>query len=389
MSSPRGHRLRIGINAQKLSLSLTYHAAGSSRYVFNLLRELRGIGAAEEVIAYANDANVPAELAPTGGFEVRAVRWPTTRPALRVLWEQLVFPRVLRNDCITVLHGAVNALPVAWRGKSIVTILDLSFLLMPTAFNRPNRMYLRWMAWYSARRANQVVAISEATRRDVIKLLGVSPERVIRVYCGVDARFHPIDDHEELHRFRQAHSLPERFILYLGTIEPRKNLVRLMDAYAELRRRGATAWPLVLAGGRGWRDEAIVHYAARLGLEDAVRFAGFVPEEEIPLWYNAAAFFVYPSAYEGFGLPPLEALACGTPVVASNRASLPEVLGDAAVLVDPSDTGAIVDGMQRMLEDDPLRSRLSSLGPQRASAFSWRRMAEETLAVYRSVASST
>jgi glycosyltransferase involved in cell wall biosynthesis len=161
----------------------------------------------------------------------------------------------------------------------------------------------------------------------------------------------------------------------------------LLDAYAEIRRRGITAWPLVLAGGRGWRDDAILEHAGRLGLGDAIRFTGFVPEEEIPLWYNAADFFVYPSAYEGFGLPPLEALACGTPVVASNRSSLPEVLGDAAVLVDPGDTSAIADGMQRMLEDDSLRSRLSSMGPRRASAFSWRRMAEETLEVYRSVAS--
>jgi glycosyltransferase involved in cell wall biosynthesis len=241
------------------------------------------------------------------------------------------------------------------------------------------------MAWYSARRADRVIAISEATRRDVIKFLRVAPERVTRVYCGVDARFHPFDDGDVLRRFREDRHLPDHFVLYLGTIEPRKNLVRLIDAYADLRRRGTTDWPLVLAGGRGWRDELVLQHADRLGLGEAVRFAGFVPEDEIPLWYNAADFFVYPSEYEGFGLPPLEALACGTPVVASNRASLPEVLDDAAILVDPADTHAIADGMERLLADSALRSRLSAAGPLQASGFSWRAMAEETLNVYRAV----
>jgi glycosyltransferase involved in cell wall biosynthesis len=201
----------------------------------------------------------------------------------------------------------------------------------------------------------------------------------------VEERFRPIDDGEALAEFRGQHGLPDRFILYLGTIEPRKNLLRLIDAYAELRRDRVTEWPLIIAGGRGWQDEAVFQRAAETSVARDIRFAGYVPDQELPLWYNAAALFVYPSEYEGFGLPVLEALACGAPVVTGDRSSIPEVAGDAAVLVDPSSTQAIRDGMACVLEDNSFRAQLATRGPQRAREFSWRRMAEETLAVYRAV----
>jgi glycosyltransferase involved in cell wall biosynthesis len=241
------------------------------------------------------------------------------------------------------------------------------------------------MARSAARRADRIIAISESTRQDVIRFFRAAPERVRAIHLGVDSRFTPRRDRAELAAFRAARGLPDEFILYLGTIEPRKNLVRLIDAYAELRRRGAAHVPLVLAGGPGWHDEPIFERAAQAGLGDALRFAGFVPDEELPLWYNAAALFVYPSEYEGFGLPPLEALACGTPVVASNRSSLPEVMGEAAVLVDPSRSSAIADGIQQVLEDDALRARLASAGPEQARLFTWDSMANKTLSVYRMV----
>jgi glycosyltransferase involved in cell wall biosynthesis len=233
-----------------------------------------------------------------------------------------------------------------------------------------------------------VVAISEATRRDVIRLLGVEPHRVVTIPCGADARFRPHLDPTELRAFRDANDLPEHFMLYLGTIEPRKNLIRLMDAYAEVQRRVREPWPLILAGGAGWGVEEIRAHADRLRLGPRLRFAGYVEEAEIPLWYNAADLFVYPSEYEGFGLPALEALACGTPVVTSDRSSLPEVVGECAILVNPSDPTSIADGIVRAIDDAELRHRLSQGGPERAKRFSWERMAEETLAVYRSVSAA-
>lgn len=380
--------IRIGINAQKLSTSQSYQAAGSSRYVRSLLRELREIAPPDEVVAYFSDRHAPPDLTPTSYFTTRATGWPTDRPTMRIFWEQFAFPRQLRHDRITVLHGAVNALPVAWRGRSVATILDLTFLLLPNAFNRGNRAYLHWMVRFVARRADRIITISETTRQDVIRLLGIEANRVVRTYLGVDERFHPVDDPETIASFRASRKLPDRFILYLGTIEPRKNLPRLIDAYAELRRRGVVDAPLVLAGGRGWGDAEVVQHAGRSGLGGWIRFAGYVPEPEMPLWYNAADLFVYPSEYEGFGLPPLEALACGTPVVTSDRSSLTEVVGQAGVLVDPTDVGAIADGMERVLQDESLRLQLAAAGPRQAHQFTWRRMAEETLAVYRAVSES-
>src|SRR5581483_5299359 len=295
--------MQIGVNAQMISTRQSYRAAGSSRYVLNLLRGLRQASTVEEVTAYvADNVDLPNDLAATDRFRVAHAGWPTAGPALRVAWEQLLFPRVLRRDGITLLHGPVNALPMAWRGPCVVSILDLTFMLLPRAFPTANRAYLGWMVRFAARRADRVITISEATRRDVIRLLGAPPRRVITVYCGVDERFRPIEDRARLAEFRQRAGLPDQFILYLGTIEPRKNLVRLIDAYADLRRRGVTALPLVLAGGKGWGDAEIMRHASSRDLGDAIRFAGYVPEAEIPLWYNAASLFVYPSEYEGFGL---------------------------------------------------------------------------------------
>ncbi|MEA2641125.1 MAG: hypothetical protein QOF51_2519 [Chloroflexota bacterium] len=380
---------RIGINAQKLSLSQSYHAAGSSRYVHNLVRELRALDAEEQFLVYAREKDVPPDLASTANFRVVGTRAPTDRPIARILWEQLRLPRLLRHDHVTLFHGAINALPLAWEGPRIATILDLTFLRIPQAFNRSNRLYLTWMTRYVARHADRIITISEASRRDAIELLGAAPAHVVAIPLGVDPQFQPMSDHLAVARFREANGLPEHFILHLGTIEPRKNLLRLIDAYAELRRRGATDWPLILAGGRGWGDQPIFDRVAATGLDGAIRFAGFVPDSDLPLWYNAASLFTYPSEYEGFGLPVLEALACGTPVVASNSSSFPEVVGDAGILVDPADTRDMANGIERVLADDALRAHYASAGPERARRFSWRATAERTLAVYREVMAAT
>jgi glycosyltransferase involved in cell wall biosynthesis len=375
----------IGINAQKLSLSESYHAAGSSQYVYHLLEELRRLDGPESFLAYVRNAHVPASFANRPHFRTLPSGSPTDHPLARIAWEQAIFPRLLRHDGVTLLHGAINALPVMWRGKSIATILDLTFLRLPEAFNRSNRLYLAWMVRFAARHANRIITISEATRRDVMRLLGVDGERVHRVYCGVDPRFHPMVSRADLEGFRSRNGLPERFILFLATLEPRKNVTRLIDAYVEMRRLGVTHVPLVLAGGPGWQSEEIYAHAARADLGDNLRFAGYVPGADLPLWYNAADLFVYPSQYEGFGLPVLEALACGTPVITSNGSSLPEVAGEAAILVSPLDSHALAEAMVLALEDTQVKAKLSEAGPRQASKFSWARMAEETLGVYRRV----
>lgn len=373
---------RIGINAHLLSTSPDYRAAGTSRYLRSLLGELRRMDPPEEVWAYLSAAHISEDLLPSGRFVLRPTRWPTWRPSARILWEQSVWPLALRRDRIAVAHGAAHALPVAWSGPSVVTVHDLAFILEPGTFSLRNRAYLAWMVPLAVRRATYVIAVSEATRRDVVRLLGAPADKVVRIHEGVDARYRPYDA-DTIQAFRLAHGFSGPFILFLGTIEPRKNVERLVDAYLELRRRGCTQWPLVLAGSVRPGSERIRQRVVAAGLDDVVHFVGFVPEKEMPLWYNSAGLFVFPSLYEGFGLPALEALACGTPVVASNRSSIPEVVEEAGVLVDPTDVTSIADGMQRVLEASGLRQRLRAVGPGQAQKFTWHSAATQTLDVYR------
>jgi glycosyltransferase involved in cell wall biosynthesis len=377
--------MRIALDAQKLSVTQGYQAGGISRYIYHLLRELRRAPSAHSFLAFLPRAPSDDSLASTQRFRLNTTGRSTERPSLRVAWEQLMLPGRLLGRC-DLLHGLAFALPLAWPGKSVVTIFDLSFRRYPKHFNRGNRLYLTLATGLAVRRADRVLTISKHGRQEVVELFGVSPARVSTTYCAADERFHPLPP-GEVQTFRRARGLPERFILYLGTLEPRKNVVTLLLAYSRLRADWRPAPKLVLAGARGWLFEDVFKTIDQLGLTEHVLLPGFVPADEQALWYNAAAVFAYPSLYEGFGLPPLEAMACGTPVVVSNATSLPEVVGQAGLLVHPTDDGALALALRQALEDDRLASDLRRAGLEQAAQFSWRRMALETLRCYEEVAS--
>jgi glycosyltransferase involved in cell wall biosynthesis len=372
--------MRIALNAQKLSAAQAYHAGGISRYIYHLLAELRRAPSGHVFEAFAPAAPNDSALAPTARFRITPTGEGTERPVRRILWEQLALPaRTLGR--FDLLHGTAFALPLGWPGRSVVTILDVSFIRHPELFNRGNRLYLTLATKLAARTADRILTISNHAGREIVELLGVRPNKVMTTYCAADARFRPLPE-EQVAAFRRAKDLPERFVLYLGTLEPRKNVVALLRAYALLRQEWPAVPELILAGGRGWLYEEIFATITRLGLGGRVRTPGYVASEEQALWYNAAAVFAYPSLYEGFGLPPLEALACGTPVVASDAASLPEVVGEAGLLVPPSDEPALAAALRRALEDEALAADLRRAGPQRAARFSWQRMGLETLRCY-------
>jgi len=239
----------------------------------------------------------------------------------------------------------------------------------------------------SLRRADRVITISESTRQDVINLCGVAPERVTPILLAADEKFRPAAP-DAIAAFRERHNLPARYILYMGTLEPRKNIETLVQAYARLRASGSDDHILVLAGGKGWQYETIFEQVRALGLTDSVRFPGFVPADEQALWYSSATVFAFPSRFEGFGLPLLEAMACGAPVVSSWASSLPEVVGDAGLLVDPSDVDGLCAALRRLMDDEQQRQAFVAAGLARAQTFSWRRMASETVQVYREVLQS-
>ena len=378
--------MHIGLNAHLLSSSSSYRAAGISWYIHSLLQHLPKAADQHRFTAFLGD-NAASRTFPD--LQTRVSALPTARPAARIVWEQLVQPVQLLRERVDLLHSLAFVQPVVLPCPGIVTIYDLSFILFPQRFQSWRRLYLRWGTAYSARRARRVIAISASTRRDIVRLLGVPEAKVDVVPCGVDEDFRPVDQAGLLDELRKKRHLPPRMLLFVGTIEPRKNLVTLLESYSILRERIHPP-PLVIAGPKGWRHEEVFSQARELELLDDVIFPGYIPRDELPLWYNAADLFVYPSLYEGFGLPPLEAMACGTPVVASDTSSLPEVIGDAGLLVEPSNADEMALAMQRVLTDGDLRKALGKKGLERASTYTWRRAAQDTVKVYdRAVADDT
>ncbi|MBN1640994.1 MAG: glycosyltransferase family 4 protein [Anaerolineae bacterium] len=371
----------VGLNAHLLSLEENYRGAGISWYIYNLLTHLPDAAPELRYTAFTHESR----FTPRQGMRVRRPAWPTASPLGRIAWEQFVAPIVVQRERIDVLHAMAFVSPVLSPCPSVVTVLDLSFLHYPSAFKPGKRLYLRWMTALSARRARRVVAISESTRRDVIAHLHVAPAHVHTVHCGVDPRFAPLPA-AALADFRRRKGLPARFVLFLGTIEPRKNVAMLIDAFARLVGADPAATAdlhLVIAGARGWYANDVYARAEASGIADRVHFPGYVPEEEKALWYGAATCFCYPSLYEGFGLPPLEAMACGVPVITSDRSSLPEVVGDGGLTVPPDDGAALSAALWRVITEPALRDELGQRGPARAARFTWTEAARQTVDVYR------
>jgi len=389
---------RIGFNALLMSASGDFRAAGLHRYTHAMLQALAdepGIA----VSAYTADASARATL--PAAIDVRPAPALARRRAGRIVWEQLGLPVALVRAKARLYHGAAYAMPALCPVPAVVTVHDLSFIRMPGAFPPLQARYLRLATSVSARRAAALIAVSEFTGRELVRLLGVPAERVHVVPNGCDPRCRPLPP-ADVAAFRARAGLPERFILAVGTLQPRKNLETLLRAYALLRRdwdanRGnghagdeaAGAPPaLVVAGAPGWGRVDVRAHAAGLGVAEHLYLPGFVPEADLPALYNAALCLAFPSRYEGFGLPALEAMACGTPVVVSDATSLPEVVGDAGLRVPPDDVAGWAAALLHLATDAPARRALAERGPARATGFTWQRAASQTAAVWRTVLSA-
>ncbi len=368
----------IGLNAHLLSLKQTYRSAGISWYIYNLLTHLAQVEAGFRYTAFLSDSQFQTH----SGLSVQRSRWPTHKPLFRILWEQTVLSLALKKAKVDLLHALAFVAPVAAPLPFITTIYDLSFIRYPKAFRPHNRWYLNTFTRQSAKRAKAIIAISESTRQDVIQAFGVSPDKVHTVYCGVDPVFKPLPA-SEIAAFKAKKGLPEKFILRLGTIEPRKNVEGVIKAYAFWRKQDKTAPKLFIAGGKGWYYQQVFQLVEELGLSEHIVFPGYLPQEDLPLWYNASDLFVYPSHFEGFGLPVLEAMACGTPVITSNVSSLPEVAGEAGILLHPTDTEALNQAMQTVFRNANLARDMRQKGLVQAAKFNWRKTAAQTAQIYR------
>lgn len=303
----------------------------------------------------------------------------------RWLWVHLRLAALARRDGCDVLH-CPNGMGPAWSATPlVVTIHDLSLFRYPQHHPRGRILTTRALLPRLARRAAAVLAVSEFTRREILSVLHLPPDKVHTIHSAAAERFSPVTDPARLAEVRQRYDLPERFVLFVGTVEPRKNLHRLVRAFRQVRQRG---FPhvLILAGHPGWLMDDFAAEIQRLGLRAVARRLGYVADADLPALYSLAQLFVYPSLYEGFGLPTLEAMACGTPVLSSNSSALAEVCGDAACLVDPLNEQALADAMASLLRDDARRDELRHKGLARAREFSWQRAAAETMVVYERAA---
>jgi glycosyltransferase involved in cell wall biosynthesis len=397
--------MRIGINGLLLSSEAGYRQSGIDRYLRGLLSALpealahhhptrsvaiHGEPSQAAPVAMNGDATREKQSAlivyagagaiePEGRFEVHEVPSFVTNRALRIPWEQFGLPRAIATDRLDLFHGTAFALPARLPVPGVVTIHDLAFLRWPEQVPRRRALYLARAVTAATKRARRVIAVSEATKHDVVELLGVDPVKIDVTPLGVDSRFQRAPG-EAIVEFRQRNELIRPFVLAVGTREPRKNLPALIEAFARVK--DEISQDLVHAGGAGWLPDELDRAIAEAKLGDRLRFVDFVPHDELPLWYSAADCFIMPSLYEGFGLPLLEAMACGTPAIASNRSSLPEVAGDAAYLCEP-DADSIAVALTTVLHDGELRQRLHEAGPNRAKAFTWQRTAALTVGSYR------
>jgi glycosyltransferase involved in cell wall biosynthesis len=370
-----GRAIHVGVNAHLLSLAESYRSAGINWYIYNLLHHLPEVASDIGYTVFMSERRYAA--AP--GIRLQVSRLPTGRPPVRILWEQALQPWAVRRAKVDLLHSPAFVSPLVSACPLVVTVHDLSFLFFPQSFRTLNRSYLRLFTRLSVRRARRVLAVSKSTKRDLVQHYGLSPAKVDVVYNGVDSAFRPLPA-DQVAAFRRQAGLPDRFMLFVGTLEPRKNVVRLIEAYALLPKERP---PLVLVGGKGWLYDQIFARVEALNLSGQVHFAGYVLAEDLPLWYNAADLFVYPSLYEGFGLPALEAMACGTAVITSTASSLPEVVGEAGMMVNPADTEALATAMEQVLRARDVREQMQAEGLAQAQGFSWAKAAQCTVDSYR------
>jgi glycosyltransferase involved in cell wall biosynthesis len=367
--------VRVAIDARKL------HDFGIGTYIRNLLRQLARIDPDTEYVLLARqaDLDVGAQLGPN----FRTVLEPSPNYSFR---EQIHVPWVLRRERPDVYHAPHYILPAGVRCRSVVTIHDCIHLMFPQYLpNRAAYAYARASMWAAARRSDCILTVSEASKRDILHFFNVRPEKIVVVYNAIDDHFRVTPAEEDVARVRERYQLDHKFVLYVGNIKPHKNLVRLIEAFAELRRTGFEEVKLLIIGDEISKLPALRRAVHSHKLHKHVRFLGYVSDQTLGILYRLASTFAFPSLYEGFGLPPLEAMASGTPVVTSNVSSLPEVAGDAAVLVDPYDVDSIVDGLRQILSDPTLAAELQRRGLERSREFSWERSVAKTRQVYQEI----
>lgn len=373
--------MRIAIDARMLTNTLT----GVGRYLLNLIKHLAEIDKENEYrILAASRLSLDNFLSKfqAPNFRKIIVKTPMVSPR-----QHFTIPPVLRRERIDIFHYPQFDLPLFQKCKSVITIHDLNVLQIADYFPKQRfirRTYSRWITKVSLQRAEKIIAISQSTKEDIIRHFKTPKEKIEVIHEAADEHFHPLPQ-EATRKTLEKYSLSSPYLLYVGVRRAHKNLLRLLEAHKLLRENRKIVHKLVIVGEEDPRFPQVKRKVRELGLNEEVIFTGYLPEKDLPYFYNGATLFIFPSLYEGFGMPVLEAMACGTPVVCSHTSSLPEIAGETAIFVDPHNIKAMAEGMKKVIDDKGLRKRLSLAGLKQARKFSWHRTAQKTLEIYRSL----
>jgi glycosyltransferase involved in cell wall biosynthesis len=303
----------------------------------------------------------------------------------RVFYENFMLPKYFLNQKFELYHSPNYLLPFRCPIPSVVTIHDLITLDYPELCQTESALYFRLFLSHSINKASKIIAVSSKVKEDIIRHFKTPPEKIEVVYHGISSNFRKITDQKLLNSVIRKYHLPEQFILFVGNIEPKKNLERLIAAFSKLKKETHINHKLVIVGKKGWKYRQVFDIVRKLRLENEVLFLGYVPEEELPCFYSLASLFAFPSLYEGFGFPPLEAMACGLPALVSNKGALPEITGGKCLLVDPYDVNQLAEGIYQLITNTDLRQKLISDGKEWVKQFTWERAAKETICVYKTI----
>lgn len=369
--------MKIAIN----TLSLNRTKAGMGNYIFNLVNNLAILDRKNNYYIFVSDRNKDFFRIKQKNFRIINLGKGVTKGLNRFLWEQFSLPIYIRKQGIDVLHSPGFVLPFLSKAKNVLTIADMTFINYPEVHTLLKRAYFSLLMPPSIRKADMVLAISESTKKDAVKLVNVNPKKIKVTHLAYGEEFKVMDKKKAKVFARTMYGIDSPFIIFVGMIEPRKNLIRIFEAFSEMKKEGIPH-KLVIVGKTGWKYEKIFKSVDRLNLGKDVIFAGYIPDSDLAILYNAAEMLAYACLYEGFGIPILEAMACGCPVVTSNLSSMPEIAGDAALLVDPKEVQQIKSAMDRLIKDKKLRKDMIKKGLKRSSQFSWQRCARETIKAY-------
>lgn len=373
--------MRVAID----STPLLNQRTGIGQYTYHLTRNLLGLSDKLELVLFCTSLRKSIslqELIPKRSNLVYAdYRLPAR--VVQKLWRTIGYPRVESfTGRLDIFHATNYIAPPQKKGKLVLTVHDVGFARMPGEHPRSTRAYTNILL-EELDRADRVIVVSSFTKNEVIDVFGIQEEKIQVIYNGVAAHFSQIEDKGAIEQVFKKYGIDGNYILFVGKLEARKNLAGLIEAFRLFKKESKLEHKMVLVGSLGWKAEEILEKLDEYGLQEDVVRLGYVCDEDLPFLMNGADVFLYPSLYEGFGIPVLEAMACGTPVVASNTTSLPEVVGDTGLLVNPTSPGEIAEALTRILVDSALRKTLIMKGLERAASFTWRHAAEQTLRLYK------